>query len=149
MKFIAHRGLIDGPDKFLENSINQIEMAIEKGFDVEVDVWYIENEFYLGHDSPLYKISGRFLKRSSVWAHAKNIEALIEMKTQGFHCFWHQNDDYTITSNGFIWTYPGKAIKYPCVLVMPEWQSLNFAGIDLTKCSAICSDYVADIRALM
>ena len=22
--------------------------------------------------------------------------------------FWHQTDDFTLTSHGYIWTYPGK-----------------------------------------
>ena len=38
MRIIAHRGLMDGPDKYLENKQVQIVKALEKGFDVEIDV---------------------------------------------------------------------------------------------------------------
>jgi hypothetical protein len=32
------------------------------------------------------------------------------MLDNNIHCFWHQKDDFTITSQGFIWTYPGKPV---------------------------------------
>ena len=38
MYFIAHRGLINGPDTDQENKIQTIEIALNNGFDVEVDV---------------------------------------------------------------------------------------------------------------
>ena len=38
MKLISHRGNINGPDLEKENTIEQIFIAIGKGFDVEVDV---------------------------------------------------------------------------------------------------------------
>ena len=36
MKFIAHRGLFQGPDKDKENNPDQIYEALGKGFDVEI-----------------------------------------------------------------------------------------------------------------
>ena len=39
---ISHRGNINGPDLEKENSIEQIFIAIGKGFDVEIDVWVID-----------------------------------------------------------------------------------------------------------
>ena len=30
------------------------------------------------------------------------------MSKMNCHYFWHQEDDYTITSKGIIWAYPGK-----------------------------------------
>ena len=35
--------------------------------------------------------------------------------------FWHQNDDYTITSKGYIWAYPGKKLNKNAIYVLPEW----------------------------
>ena len=46
-----------------------------------------------------------------IWFHAKNIEAFYELLKLNIVCFWHQNDDVTLTSNGYIWTYPGKQLN--------------------------------------
>ena len=31
-------------------------------------------------------------------------------KIQNFNYFWHQEDDYTLTSEGYVWVYPGKPL---------------------------------------
>ena len=38
MIFIAHRGLITGPDLEKENKVATIDFAIKEGFDAEVDL---------------------------------------------------------------------------------------------------------------
>jgi len=53
------------------------------------------------------------------------------------HYFWHQEDDYTITSEGYIWTYPGKKLFNKSICVLPEthdYKNLN--------CLGICSDFI-------
>ena len=50
MIFIAHRGLITGPDFEKENKVATIDFAIKDGFDAEVDLWVLDNKLYLGHD---------------------------------------------------------------------------------------------------
>ena len=52
MKIIAHRGLVNGPDKNKENTLPTIMSALGLGFDVEVDVWLQNNQLKLGHDKP-------------------------------------------------------------------------------------------------
>ena len=54
MKLIAHRGLTNGPDVNLENRPQQIELALSKDYHCEVDVWFVDNTWFLGHDFPLY-----------------------------------------------------------------------------------------------
>ncbi len=110
MILISHRGNLNGKTDD-ENKPKYIEEALSQGFDVEVDVWYIDNQFWLGHDKPQYKVSEGFLEHHSLWCHAKNIQALYVMdKNYHIHCFWHQEDDVTLTSRGFFWTYPGKEL---------------------------------------
>jgi hypothetical protein len=46
MHLISHRGNIDGISK-LENQPTYIDSAIELGYDVEVDIWYIGGKIYL------------------------------------------------------------------------------------------------------
>ena len=56
MFFISHRGNLEGPIRSEENKIDYINNAINQNFDVEIDVWFKNNNFYLGHDEPQYKI---------------------------------------------------------------------------------------------
>ncbi len=137
MIYISHRGNTRGKDKNKENSTDYINEAIDKGFDVEIDVWFKDNSFYLGHDFPEYKIDTSFLINDKFWCHAKNLEALEEMKKLNCHFFWHENDSYTITSKGYIWTYPGKKLSEKSICVLPE--SFNFRK---EKCMGICSDFI-------
>ena len=54
MILISHRGNLSGPSKE-ENHPEHIIKAAAAGFDVEVDVWVINNDYFLGHDEPRYK----------------------------------------------------------------------------------------------
>jgi len=92
-----------------ENNLIYVQEAIAKGFDVEVDVWFVDGEFFLGHDAPTYLVDRSWImSRSSLWCHAKNIEAMEQLLLmEDVTCFWHQNDTMTLTSNGILWMYPG------------------------------------------
>ena len=154
MKLIAHRGNINGPDSSKENNPEYIEQAISQGFDVEIDVRYslIDYKLYLGHDKSEYEIGwfwiGKY--RDCLWIHCKNIETLYEFSrgTSGFNYFWHQEDDYTLTSRNYIWTYPGKPYTSKSVIVMPEWNKNIDEFVDLKTCDCfgICSDYVGVLK---
>ena len=139
MKIISHRANLSGAVKNLENKPEQILYCIELGFDVEIDVWYINKKLFLGHDEPQYEIEFKFLKNKNLWCHAKNYNALeIMINEREINCFWHQNDDYTITSKGFMWCYPNIQLINNAIAVMPE--NTNYSLIDLQKCYAICTD---------
>lgn len=140
MLIIAHRSNLDGQNPALENNPYQIEKVLKLGFDIEIDVWYSDHAFYLGHDYPLYHISERFLENEKLWCHAKNIEAFEKMLfNEKIHCFWHQKDSFTITSKNIIWCFPGQntSLNYPSIIVLPE-QSGQL--ID-DKTFGICTDY--------
>jgi len=150
MKFIAHRGNINGMNPDLENSPNYIEQTIDKGFEVEIDIWKTNNKIYLGHDKPEYEIGLDFLlkHRNHIWCHAKNIYALEYLLKHKLHTFWHQKDDYTITSKGYIWAYPGFIANG--ILVMPE-NIINTETMleNKDKIQGICSDYVQQYKELL
>lgn len=148
---IAHRGNLKGPNPKLENKPSYIISALNKGYDVEIDAWYYDEKWWLGHDNPQYKISIKWIedKKSNLWVHCKNLGALeLFVKTDtrvgvnSPNYFWHQNDDYTLTSHGFIWTYPNKKLSVSdnTICVLPE---LGYYG-DLKKCYGICTDYVLE-----
>jgi hypothetical protein len=144
MKFIAHRGLVDGPNKELENHPDQIIKTFKMNFDSEVDVWKIGGELFLGHDEPQYFVKPDFMRLHGLWFHAKNLEALHWLSTTDLHYFWHESDDFTMTSRHYIWTYPGKELTDRSVAVMPETLD-NFLEKQY-NCYAVCSDYVGLIR---
>jgi hypothetical protein len=145
MKLIAHRGLIDGPNPAIENSPAQILLARKLGFDCEIDLWVIHSELYLGHDEPTYPISMEFLNDIGFWIHAKNLGALRWLTDTSYNYFWHQNDDYVITSHKWIWAYPNKELTQKSIAVLPEWNDPEFKKLP-TNCYAICSDYVKIIE---
>lgn len=146
MRLIAHRGLFEGPSKELENAPEQIDRAIDLGFDCEVDLWRIDDKLLLGHDGPQYQIDRQFLVSRPLWIHAKNLEALEWLtKSHDLEYFWHQEDDYVLTTSQYIWTYPGKSLTARSIAVMPEWSDPTFEALDL-NCFGICSDFVLEIK---
>lgn len=141
MYFISHRGNINGPDTEKENHPSYIMEAVNMGYDVEIDVWYINENYYLGHDYPRYLVSVDFLKNKKFWCHAKNHDALNEMLNEKIHCFWHQNDDVTLTSKSFIWAYPKKSnIPNRIEVILDESIPDNL------DCTGYCSDYIQKLK---
>ena len=59
--FISHRGNLNGEEPEYENTTDYINNALSKGFECEIDVWFVKNEFYLGHDTPEEKIDIEFI----------------------------------------------------------------------------------------
>ena len=137
MKVIAHRGNLSGSNRATENTIDAIKHAISCGFDCEIDVWVIEDEVWLGHDSPDTKISPEFLEyyHDRLWVHCKNIAALVKFKDK-HNSFFHDKDQYTLTSNGTIWGNINSPIQPSGIQVMPE-----LANIFSFDCAGICTDY--------
>ena len=141
MILISHRGNLKGKVSGYENDPGYIDEALNKGYEVEIDVWYKDEEWYLGHDEPQYGINLEYLKHDKFWCHAKNIEALNKMLERDIHCFWHQEDDVTLTSKGYMWTYPGKELTHKSIAVLPEINN------DIPKkCLGICSDYIVNYK---
>jgi hypothetical protein len=112
MRLIAHRGLLYGPNRIRENRVDTVMGALEREFDVEVDVRCSDQRWFLGHDQPLEEVPRTFLERPGVWVHCKNVEAL-RRATPEMHFFWHEQDAYTLTSRGFAWVYPGRELPVP------------------------------------
>lgn len=141
MKLISHRGNTNGPIRTRENAPEYIDSSIRLGYDCEVDIWRIGDRLFSGHDSPTYEVSDSWItERANVlWIHCKNIEGLYYFtKNNNTNFFWHQNDDVTITSKGFLWTYPGKQLTVYSIAVLPEFESFK----DINISYGICSDYI-------
>ena len=141
MYLISHRGNLNGAESENENNPKYLKIAINKGFNVEVDVRFEKEKFYLGHDFSQYEVNKDFLLNENIWCHAKTHEALLALDKINAHYFWHQEDDYTITSKGFFWTFPGKKLLKKSICVLPE--KANYKKID---CLGICSDFIERYR---
>jgi glycerophosphoryl diester phosphodiesterase len=136
MKIIAHRANLNGSNESTENSIPAINVALYHGLDVEIDVWFKNDKWYLGHDKPKYIIDESFLENKRLWCHAKNLNALdLMLKNKKIHCFWHENDDFTLTSKNYIWTYPRKDVTNNSIIVLNQKIKIP------KKCFGICTDF--------
>ena len=145
MILISHRGNINGKFESYENEPNYIDLALSKGYDVEIDVWYVDNLLYLGHDKPQYGINFRWIQDrfDKLWIHCKNVEAVVYFKECGYdvNYFWHQEDTLTLTSKNHLWVYPGKQPINKSIAVMPEIHNE-----DTTNCFGVCSDCIENYK---
>lgn len=144
MILISHRGNINGKQPDKENHPDYIWEALRKGYNVEIDVWFVNDKLKLGHDNPQYDFPFELFENhyNKLWIHCKNLEAIVELnkfdKTgTRLNYFWHQEDDVTLTSKGYIWAYPGKQPIANSIAVMPELNK-----DDISKCVGVCSDYI-------
>lgn len=147
MIFISHRGNINGINEKLENNPMYLDSAISSGYDVEFDIWYINNKFWTGHDEPQHYIGLDWLvsRIKCLWIHCKNIDSVVYFKNQDhlpFNFFWHENDTLTLTSLNFVWAYPGKQPIEQSIAVLPERYDDN-----INKCAGICSDIIDTYRS--
>lgn len=139
MILISHRGNLVGKKPEYENTPVYIKQAADKGYTVEIDVWgSTKGGLYLGHDNPDHHISIDFLCSGPYVIHAKNHLAIEPLQYYKLHWFWHNTDDYTITSKGWVWAYPDKpSAGRNCITVLPEIHKTPVGLYD-----GICSDYI-------
>ena len=62
MILISHRGNLNGKIPEYENNPLYIDRALGKGYDVEIDVWFRDDMFFLGHDFPTYRVEIDYLR---------------------------------------------------------------------------------------
>ena len=142
MKLISHRGNLEGPNPERENHPDYIMEAIQAGYDVEIDVWFKDGKFHLGHDEPQYLFPYDLLNGfyNKLWIHCKDMESLSrlnELDSNGskLNYFSHENDLGVLTSRGYIWS----ANLYDRgILVMPEM----FDKEPNENTLGVCSDYI-------
>jgi Mn-containing catalase len=151
MLLIAHRGLIDGPNKELENNPRIVNDVMSAGYDAEIDLQVVNNELYLGHDEPTYKVSLDFLIQRGLWIHAKNVEALrfLTSTIPNVNYFYHEEDPMIVTTHGWIWVHPkhleNNLSKIRTIAVVPEYV-MSIDEIKNLNVTGICSDYVKQLK---
>jgi hypothetical protein len=147
MILISHRGNTNGKMESRENEPTYIDLAISKGYDVEIDVWYENNILWLGHDKPQYGVDFRWFRDrfSKLWIHCKNVESVLYFKECEYQInyFWHQDDTITLTSLNYIWVHPGKQPIKDSIAVLPE-----IFNDDVSKSLGICSDFIENYKKI-
>jgi hypothetical protein len=141
MILISHRGNINGKIVERENQPEYINEAISLGYDVEIDIWGIDGELFLGHDEPQYPTDFDWLKErsSNLWIHCKNIDALLYFTDIDYslELFNYETDTVTLTSENWIWAFPGKQPINGSIAVLPE-----IYNDDVSDAAGVCSDYI-------
>ena len=142
MRLISHRGNLNGPNKERENHPDYIWEALQAGYEVEIDVWWVDGKFKLGHDEPQYDFPFSLIENhySKLWIHCKNIDALSqlnELDSSGskLNYFSHEDDLGVLTSRGYIWS---THLYDRGILVMPE----VFNKEPNENTFGVCSDYI-------
>ena len=143
MIIISHRANLNGPNKNLENNPKQI-LEVIKRYDVEIDLWRINSELFLGHDNAQYKINDSFLNlnKDKLWVHAKNLDCIAYLFNTDLNWFWHENDKFTLTSKNNIWCYPGTYISNGITVVFNDSKKCDIPNY----CLGICTDYPTNYR---
>lgn len=150
---IAHRANLVGPNPSAENQPDVVEelLTLCPWVDVEVDLWSIGQDYFLGHDGPEHRVSVAWLDTYAprLWIHAKNPAACMECILHHWRCFAHDTDRYVLTSTGQLWTYPDAKtmLTASSVIVMPEWINENVRVYNElhTGIYGVCTDLVYDL----
>jgi hypothetical protein len=108
--YYAHRGNLEGRITERENQPEYIDEAIAQGFGAEIDLWKIGDRIYLGHDDGQHDIDLNWLheRKQFLLVHTKNKEAFEFCLKNKLHAFWHTEEDYVITTQGYVVGYPGR-----------------------------------------
>ena len=64
MIFIAHRGNTRGPNPIKENRADYLFEALNQGYEIEIDIWYEDEQWWLGHDEPRWKTGTTIFKNA-------------------------------------------------------------------------------------
>jgi len=146
MILISHRGNVDGKNTPMENHPSYIDIALNLGYDVEIDVWYIDGKLWLGHDEPQYEVSLEWLelRSPSLWIHCKDMNSLSYFNeysnkvSSQFNYFSHDVDMGVLTSHNYIWS---TNLYNRGILVLPEVFNREPNKGTLGICSDIIQNY--------
>jgi len=139
---IAHRGNFEGGNTPTENTIAQIDLAIAEGYDVKIDVWLLNDKWYLGYNLPQEEIDLAFMERPTIWTHCRDLKGYVSLyHNPKVNALWHSSDDFTFTSKGIKWAASGIRTT-DGIMTFPHYEAdledeINFGIIQPL---GVCSD---------
>lgn len=145
MKLISHRGNYNGIRPERENKPSYIDTTLSMGYDVEVDIRFIEGDFYLGHDTPDTKINEEWIlnRKEKIWFHCKDLYSAQQFKKMNsdIKYFCHSNDDFILTSTNHIWVHNlNLNLDDSCIIPLLDEKSAK--SYDNQLVYAICTDHI-------
>lgn len=147
MILISHRGNTSDIITSKENTTSYIDQTINLGYHVEIDVRFIDNKIFLGHDTPDEEISLDWLlsRKNVLWIHTKNFAALSYLIDFDLKVFYHQKENHTIINNcNIIWSHELKETNEKSII--PLLSKNDIEKYDGKKVFGICSDFVSFFR---
>ena len=146
MKLISHRGNYSSifPDK--ENKPSYLDTTISMGYDVEVDIRYLDGKFYLGHDTPDTEVTEKWIlnRKDKIWFHCKNLNSaqkFFEMNC-GIRYFCHSSDNFILTSTNHIWVHDLKLnLDKSCIIPLLDKEAIKNYN-NKNEVYAVCTDYI-------
>jgi hypothetical protein len=142
MKLISNRGNVNGVNPELENTQRYIQEAINKGYDVKIDLWVKDGKLYLGTDGPKDLLEIDWLERNhhKLWLHCRDIEVMTKFSSldttgHSIHFFWHDSNKISLTNRGYMWCEPGEIVTGG--IVYQPTESDNTEGF-----FGVCSDSI-------
>ena len=152
MKIISHRGNLRGRIPNRENTPSYIDSAIGCGFDVEIDVRFIEGQFMLGHDSAQIIVNNEWLNRrkNKLWIHCKDIMSAVKIREldESFRIFCHSNDPFVLVSTGHIWVHD-LSLEFDKHAIIPLLDQKELDLYDHREVYAFCTDYVFSLDSML
>ena len=145
MIFISHRGNISSINEEMENTETYIDKAIKLGYEVEIDLWKVNDVFFLGHDKPENIVDFDWLeqRKDKLWIHTKNREAFehLNIINSKFKFFWHTLEPFVFTSNKIIWAHDYKNIENENLCIVPLLSLKDINNAKIRNWYGICTDY--------
>lgn len=137
MNIISHRGNLEGSHPASENTIKQINYALSKGFDVEVDVVFCGTHYVLGHDVGQEFLPNYLLNDTRIWFHAKTTSTLLELIKINKRAFYHTDENVVLTSKNDLWYHPTFPAHEGYAVLPEDRNDENIASSTI----GICTDF--------
>lgn len=139
---ISNCGNIEGHKPYFQNKLEYVDIAIQYGYHCKVDVWFKDDKFWLGHDTPRYEVNEAYLELESIWCQAKSFETLDRLlENSNIHTFWMEGDSYILTTRGYLIANEFSYTSEKTILV-----SYDDIPNEIPKVKGILSNRVNDIR---
>jgi len=144
MKIVSHRGNLRGRIPERENTPAYIDAAIACGFEVEIDVRYMNGELKLGHDLPEITINSSWLlsRKNDLWIHSKDVLTAVKLRDldKTFQIFCHTDDPFVLTSTGHLWIHD-LSMELGTHAIIPLLSEIDVSSYNGSVVHAVCTDF--------
>ena len=146
MRLISYRGNKQGPNPELENTMGYVQETINRGLDVMVDLWLIDNKIYMGPEESKEPIDFDWLERfsSRLWLNCRDHELLsrfLDLDPIGkyLHYFYLGSAETTLTSRNYLLATEDFKTKN-CIVFLPDINN------NITDVYGICTNDINNFK---